>query len=833
MVSDGKFYIGREFDPKKQEITDIPTNYDPADLTTHGVVVGMTGSGKTGLCVDILEEAALNGIPALLVDPKGDIGNLLLHFPQLSPDDFEPWVDREQARREKKSTEELAAEQAELWKKGLAQWGIGPERIQAVADAVEYAIYTPGSDAGLPVSILASLKAPDLPWEENREILRERISSTVTAILGLVGMDADPMQSREHILLANIFEESWKIGQDLDLTTLIQMVQAPPFEKLGALDLEQVYPPKDRFSLAMSLNNILASPSFSLWIEGESLDIKSLLWTPEGKPRHTIFYLAHLSDAERMFFVTLLLSALETWVRAQSGVSSLRALLYFDEVFGYLPPVANPPSKPPMIRLLKQARAFGFGLLLATQNPIDLDYKALSNAGTWFIGRLQTEQDKNRLLDGLEGVSSDLNRSQVDKMISSLGKRVFLLHNVHEKKPVLFSTRWAMAYLRGPVTRNQVRTLNKMVGAKARKTTTPAETGKPASAGESAAAVAAASAVVKPEPSTQLVSRPAVPGGVQEVFLSNTVTLAQAVKKEGLAAEAVAGSGLVYRPALLAQSSARILNRTSGIDTEKAIAALVPDPDRRGVVRWENHVVTPLDLNSLESNPLPDVDFGELDAPLNNASTMKNMQKDFEDYIYRTLSVEVLFNPTLKLTAEPGTTRAAFRTQCTEAARVARDEEIAKLRKKYETKINSIERKLAKEEQDLSEDQTMLNSRRLEEAATLAENVIGLLGGSRSSRRISSSVSKRRMTQKAKADIDETMQLIEMYKKELAGIQTEVQEVVTEVEQRWVDAAGEIEEKSFTPYKKDIFMDVFGVSWLPFWQVEADGKQLELPGWEV
>jgi hypothetical protein len=816
MTYDGKFYIGRQYDPGKQETTDEPTLYDPADLTTHGVVVGMTGSGKTGLCVDILEEAALNGIPALLVDPKGDIGNLLLHFPELKPSDFEPWVDREQARREEKTTEELAAEQAEMWRKGLASWNISPDRIKAVKEAVDYAIYTPGSDAGLPISILASLKAPELSWEENKEILREGISSTVTAILGLVGVNADPMQSREHILLANIFEETWKEGHDLDLKALIQMVQTPPFDKLGALELDQVYPPKDRFGLAMSLNNILASPSFSLWIEGEGLDIQNLLWTREGKPRHTVFYLAHLSDAERMFFVTLLLSAVETWVRSQSGVSSLRALLYFDEVFGYLPPVANPPSKPPLIRLFKQARAFGFGVLLATQNPIDLDYKALSNAGTWFIGRLQTEQDKNRLLDGLEGVSSGLNRGQVDKMISSLGKRVFLLHNVHEKAPQLFNTRWAMAYLRGPVTRSQVKVINKMVGASIQK-----EAGKP---GETAP--------VEKQAAKQLITRPAVPAGVREVFLPNTVTAAQALKKQSLPQE-VSSSTLVYKPALLAQASARILNRTSNIDVEKHDAALVFEPDRRGIIRWEQHTVSPVDLDDLENDPLPDVGFHSLNAPFTDSGIFKSMQKDYADYLYRSMGVEVFYNPALKLHAEPGTTRGEFRKQCTEAAEKARGEEIEKLRKKYETKIDSIERKLMKEEQDLEEDRDQLTSRRMEEAVTLAENVLGVLGGSRSRRRLSTSMTKRRMTKKTRAGVEESLKMIEVYRKELSDIEIEVKEAAASVEQKWADAAGQVEEKSFSPFKKDIFIDLFAVAWLPNWQVEAGGDTQDLPGYEV
>ena len=361
---------------------------------------------------------------------------------------------------------ELAQAEAEKWRKGLAGSGIDHERLLALSQSVKFAIYTPGSDAGLPISILASLQSPSIPWAENREILREKISGTVTALLGLVGLqDIDPVRSREHILLSNIFENAWKAGKDLDLGELILQTQSPPFEKLGVFDINTFYPAKERFELAMLLNNILAAPSFQAWIEGQPLDVASLLYTDDGKPRHSVFYIAHLTDAERMFFVTLLFSAVESWMRTQTGTPSLRSLIYFDEIFGYLPPVANPPSKSVMLRMLKQARAFGVGLVLATQNPADVDYKGLSNTGTWLIGKLQTEQDKRRLLDGLEGaVPGSFNRSDYDRLISSLGKRVFLLHNVHEKGPVVMTTRWAMNYLAGPLTRTQVPELNRLAG---------------------------------------------------------------------------------------------------------------------------------------------------------------------------------------------------------------------------------------------------------------------------------------------------------------------------------------------------------------------------------
>ncbi len=462
-----RLYLGRIYDPMKAQTMEEPLFYEPDDLTTHAFVVGMTGSGKTGLCIDLLEEAALQGIPALMIDPKGDISNALLHFPNLTPQDFQPWVNPDQARREDKSVEQAAADVANLWKTGLEDWGIGAERIRALSEAVQYAVYTPGSDAGIPVSILASLKAPTIPWEENRELMREKISGTVTAILGLVGMrDVDPVRSREHILLANVFENAWSQDRDLDLSELILQTQNPPFSKLGVFDVNTFFPESDRFQLAVLLNNILAAPSFQSWTEGQPLEIQNLLYAPDGRPRHSVFYIAHLPDAERMFFVTLLYSALETWMRSQSGTSYLRALIYFDEIFGYLPPVSNPPSKQPMLRMLKQARAFGVGQVLATQNPVDVDYKAISNAGTWFIGKLQTDQDKQRLLDGLESsMAGGLERGEYDRLISTLGKRVFLLHNIHEKIPQLFQTRWAMNYLAGPMTRAQIPALNELVGA--------------------------------------------------------------------------------------------------------------------------------------------------------------------------------------------------------------------------------------------------------------------------------------------------------------------------------------------------------------------------------
>jgi len=459
----GTFYIGRTYDLAGKKQLDQPVLYDAKDLVTHAVCVGMTGSGKTGLCVGLLEEAALDGIPALVIDPKGDLANLLLTFPELKPENFAPWINPDDAARKGLSAEDYAAQQAELWRRGLEQWGQDGERIQRLRSAAEFVVYTPGSNAGIPVSILKSFDPPQGPGADDPEPFRERVQATATSLLGLVGGDADPVQSREHVLLSNLFTAAWQKGRGLDLAELIRQIQSPPFEQVGALELEAFYPSKDRFKLAMQLNNLLASPGFSAWREGVPVDIASFLHTPQGKPRIAIFSLSHLSDSERMFFVTLLLNQTVSWMRQQSGTASLRAMLYMDEIFGYFPPVANPPSKLPLLTLLKQARAYGLGVVLATQNPVDLDYKGLSNTGTWLIGRLQTERDKERVLEGLEGAAATsggkFDRAQMGEVLAGLGNRVFLMHNVRDDVPITIESRWTMSYLRGPLTRDQIKKL--------------------------------------------------------------------------------------------------------------------------------------------------------------------------------------------------------------------------------------------------------------------------------------------------------------------------------------------------------------------------------------
>jgi hypothetical protein len=845
-MTDPRFYLGRAYDPINKKTTNESVFYDPADLTTHAVVTGMTGSGKTGLCIALLEEAALAGIPAIIIDPKGDLTNLLLHFPDLAPQDFQPWIDPEMARRAGKTLEQLATDASTSWREGLQEWDITPDQILALRNAAQYAIYTPGSDAGIPVSVLSSLAAPALAWKENRESLREKISSTVTALLGLVGYeDIDPLRSREHILLANIFESAWSQGKDVELSELILQTQTPPFDKLGAFPVDTFFPAKDRMELAMVLNNILAAPAFETWREGQSLDIRSMLFTEDGRPRHNIFYLAHLADAERMFFITLLLSAVESWMRTQSGATSLRALLYMDEIFGYLPPQRNPPSKQPLLRMLKQARAFGLGLLLATQNPVDVDYKALSNAGTWFIGKLQTEQDKNRLLDGLESATGGVSRSIFDKLISSLGKRVFVLHNIHAKQPELFQTRWAMNFLPGPLTRSQIPALNRLAGATiAEPVIDPSDTrpSKPVTVTTAPASVAdlhpatvmatapiPRAAPVNP-PIDGSITKPPIPAWIKEYFLPQNYSLPEAFSAaQQVMPSEVMIDGVVYRPALLASARVRILDRKLGVDSEIARTALVSNLEKRGSVRWEDYLYNGPSLDNVDSTSVPSARFGTIDSPLNDTKLMTSLQKDFTDWVYRTSSVKARANQALKVFAGPDVSQAEFMKACADAAREARDAEIAKKTATIDRQLKTLEDKLAREERELREDEAELSNRKVEEAGTHLENLTGLFGGRRKSSRLSSSLTKRRMTEQAKAEVEESLDAIDLIKRQIKETEQRREEVIAELNDKWGQVVGNVSEVTVAPKKTDVFVNLFGVAWLPYYIIRTNTGMMELP----
>ncbi|MCJ7623424.1 MAG: type IV secretion system DNA-binding domain-containing protein [Anaerolineaceae bacterium] len=825
-MSDNKnhFYLGREFDASKGKLLDKKFLYDPSDLTTHAFVTGMTGSGKTGLCIGLLEEAAIQGFPAIIIDPKGDLTNLMLHFPDLLPEDFEPWINPDDARRAGVEPAEFAGEIANRWREGLSEWGLGRKDLFTLKEAAQFNIFTPGSTAGLPINILSSFQAPIIPWQENCEILRERISSTVTGLLGLIGLqDIDPLRSREHILLSNLLEQAWSQGNSLDLVELIEQTQNPPIKRLGAFSIDRFFPENDRFELAMLLNNFLASPSFQAWLKGQSLDIPDILYTKDGHPRHSIFYLAHLSENERMFFVTLLFAAFETWMRAQRGTSGLRALIYFDEITGYLPPVRNPPSRPIMLRMLKQARAFGVGLILATQNPSDLDYKALSNAGTWIIGRLQTERDKERLMDGLAGVGGIRDRQDFERLISGLEKRVFLMHNVHHTEPQVFHTRWVLNYLAGPLTRAQIPALNSL------NDTIIIQADAVNKDSVQSGSVGVHIQEIQPQEQDSMLQylsvHPSAPSGIREYFLPNDLGVTESSRAAGLQGQ-IQSEGILYRPALLAQVEVRYLSRRYNIEYDRHIASLVTELYDR-LVPWDDYPWRVYEKDDFHRDPLPKARFSPIPDWLQDVREVKSMEKDYGEWIYREGTIHLHANETLKIYAGPQVSTGKFREMCSEAARVKWEAEERELLSSYDKKIETLLQKITRQELEVEEQEDEVGQRRMEEIGTHGELLLSLF--SRRKRSVSSSLTKRRMTTQAKAKLEQEHEELEQLQKKLDGLQEEKDESIRDAKTRWAEAVNDISDIPLAPYKKDIFIQFFGIAWTPFYLIKEGHKVIEVP----
>lgn len=830
----GSFYLGKEYDLAAGKLGDVPVMYDARDLTTHAVCVGMTGSGKTGLCIDLMEEAAIDQVPMIIIDPKGDIANLLLTFPDLRPEDFQPWINADDARRKDMTIEAYAAKQAETWAKGLADWDQGPERIKLLKESADFIIYTPGSDAGVPVSILSSFAAPQLNWDDEQEALRERVSGTVSALLGLIGVDADPVRSREHILLATIFEHYWRNGEDLDLAKLIMAIQTPPVRQLGVFDVDTFYPQKERFGLAMALNNIIAAPSFATWIQGIPLDIDHMLFGGDAKPNVSIFYIAHLSEAERMFFVTLLLEQVITWMRAQGGTTSLRALLYMDEVFGYFPPSSNPPSKRPMLTLMKQARAFGLGVMLTTQNPVDLDYKGLTNAGTWFIGKLQADRDKQRLLDGLEGLSTDggarPNRQEMDRTISALGNRVFMLHNVNQPQPILFQTRWAMSYLRGPLTRSQVRELVKEQRAALLSQSAPpapattTAPGLPATASTPAVATQAGSALGA--------VAPGLPADVPQVYLPARRTMYQALGdlEARLGSKLnVTGTELRYDAQVLGMGTVDFVDDKRNVREQQTVKLLAAPPSGAGLLRWDQASQVDLDERDLASQPESDAVFGEAPAAINTARKLTALRSDLTEYLYRNLTYPLLYSPALKVYSQPGEDERAFKIRLQQMARELRDGEVDKLEAKYRTKLDSLQEKLRREEIELQKDQTVYDSRKQQEMLSAGGSLLSLFGGRKKqlTSALGSASQRRQMTERAKQEVLESQDTIAQLNKQLEEVRAELDSISRAAMERWDQAQQDLQEYPVRPRKSDVNIQLLAVAWTPQWLVtiaDANGQ---------
>ncbi|MCB0105814.1 MAG: hypothetical protein KDE53_07890 [Caldilineaceae bacterium] len=839
----GSFYLGAEYDLRGSQRSDLAVNYDARDLTTHAVCVGMTGSGKTGLCLGLLEEAALDNVPAILVDPKGDLTNLLLQFPDLRPEDFRPWVNVDDARRKGQSVDEYAAATAALWRNGLADWGIDGERIRALQNTIDYTIFTPGSDAGVPINILGSLAAPGLDFAREGELIRERISGTVSALLGLVGVKADPVRSREAILLSNIFEHFWQANRDLDLAQLILAIQNPPVRQLGVFDVDTFFPQSDRFELAMAFNNLIAAPTFQSWLQGEPLDIDRLYFTADGKPRHSIFYIAHLSDSERMFFMTLLLEGIMTWVRRQSGTTSLRALLYIDEIFGYFPPTAEPPSKRPLLTLLKQARAFGLGVVLVTQNPVDIDYKGLTNAGTWFIGKLQAERDKARVLEGLKGAIAESGGDanvDYDDVITQLGSRVFLMHNVHAGRPVVFHTRWAMSYLRGPLTRPQVRDL--MVARQGTPPSAPAAAPRsmtpqdlpasdrfvPAAPPAVGSAAAPAPAPVGPAvPHGFSIAPPALDPDVTQAYLPIVLNDQAALRyliqetRRTIEPESIQ---LTYEPALIADYSLRFFDRKRSIDQQIDQLLLVPAAEGLGGVDWQSGERLSLAMRELRTAPerLPSEQgpyFAAAPESANSARELKGLAKELSDWLYYNSKLTIKVHNELDLFQMPGERERDFKIRLQQAAREQRDAEVDKLEEKLDRQIDRLQDKLRKEERDLAAEEAEHSARKQQEVIGIGESVLGWVLGRRSTRSLSTAANRRRMTAKAGQDVEETRQEIDDLKKEIAELELDLKEQVEDITVKWASLLDNLDTEEITPRRTDVDVRELLLAWLPSWVI--------------
>jgi hypothetical protein len=779
----GLFYLGRRFDASSGKRLPDPVLYASRDLVTHAVCIGMTGSGKTGLGIGVIEEAAIDQIPVLAIDPKGDLSNLLLTFPNLAPADFAPWVDERQAQAQQLTREAAAEQIATKWKNGLAEWDQDGARIGRLRSAVDVRVYTPGSRAGIPLSVLKSLSV----GADDPEDAAARATTVAASLLSLAGVNDAGPHSREHSLVAALLTQG--SGQSprpgsgqADLPRLVEQILRPPFDKVGVMDLETFFPSRDRQELAMRFNSVLAAPGFDVWTAGEPPDLSTMLFTPEGRPRIAIVSVSHLEEAQRMTAVSLVLNAALDWTRRQGGSASLRALLYMDEVFGYLPPVANPPSKLPLLTLLKQARASGVGVMLATQNPVDLDYKALSNTGTWFLGKLQTERDKARVLDGLEGVSSSWTREQLDQTLSSLRSRVFLMHNVHEKEPVTFETRWTLSYLRGPLTRDE---LGKAIGT-------------PAAAASSTALAPAPAAVARPT-AAAAADKPVLPTGINEFFLPSPATS--------------------YEPVLYGSARVQYTDTKRDIDITAAVHAVTPITDGAVAVDWEGASATDVPPDALTKSPAsPAARFGVLPAAARNPRSYAEWAGDFQQWIVRAKPLRLFSAPAYKLSSKPGETEAEFAARVQQATREKRDAAVEKLRAKYAPRVERATDKIRRTQDSVAKEEQQASQQKLQTAVSFGATLLGAVLGRKA---VSMSTLGRATTaargvsrsMKESGDIAQAQERQREAETELKEIQTELEHEVQELQGAAPEAA--IETTEVKAKKTGVDVRLVALVWKP------------------
>lgn len=765
---------------------------DPDRLKTHGVVVGMTGSGKTGLCLVMLEELVRSGVPIIALDPKGDLGNLGLLFPEARGQDYAPWCG-----------EDEPGEVASRWQQGMLRSGLTAKDSAELRAKMDLTVYTPGSTSGVPVNLLGMLEAPDATTLADPEARQELIAGTVSGLLGLTGRHSDPIKDPAHVVMSHIIDQAWGRGESLDLSSLVLRLVDPPFEKVGVFPLDRFFSPDDRMELAMAFNTILAAPTFATWTQGAALDPDRLLARGEKVGVH-VFSLAHLDESQRQFFVSLLLSKLLAWSRRQPGSNSLRAVLFFDEVAGYLPPhPKNPPTKAPLLTMMKQARAVGLGVLLSTQNPIDLDYKALSNAGLWCIGRLTTKQDRERLLQGIDG-------RDLDATVAGLDKRQFLLHQIGRGTPVTFATRHAMCYLRGPLTRVEVAKLNALWGVEFG--ASEAKAGAPVGlAGAGGAAKAAGSADVS-GPGAGLRSVPPSVEGVDSFYLDPRV--AYSARLEGVFAEHAQphreDGKTAFAPALYADVSLRFDEDRVGFILDRRLKRVFfPLGDNMP----ETPVDVRLEADDIERTPPDDALFSELPTWLDESQEWKALQKRFFDDVYRTEQAGMFVNKALKLYGRADETRDEFQARCGVEIQDRVDADVAKLKDQFEKKAARIQDQLAKQEEKLGDLESTARSRQLDEAVNIGATILSFFGGRKKS--LSTGLTKRRQSAQAGARVDQTEAAIERLKADAEALQAELAETVAAIEDKYSALLGDTEEQPVRLEKTDIRIEAFGVLWVP------------------
>ena len=793
----GVFYLGKEYDLEEKRLKDELILYKSKDLTTHAVIIGMTGSGKTGLGIGIIEEAAIDNIPVIAIDPKGDLGNLALTFPQLRGEDFLPWVNVHEAANKGLSAEEYANNQAELWRKGLSEWGQDEKRIERLRNAADVRIYTPGGSAGLGVSLLRSFNAPSREIINDKDAYRDRVDITTNSLLSLLGFNADPFTSREYILISNIFEHTWSKGQNLDLPELISAIQKPPMDKIGVMDVDSFYPSKDRFSLAMMLNSLLASPGFKAWLEGDPMDINRFMYDKDGRPTVSIFSITHLSDSERMFFVTMLLNEVLSWVRSQPGTGSLRAILYMDELFGYLPPIANPPSKAPLLTLLKQARAYGLGLVLSTQNPGDLDYKALSNAGTWFIGRLQTERDKERVLAGLEGAAAagKFDRARTEQILAGLGQRIFYLHSVHNDEPVIFSTRWVLSYLSGPLTRDQISSLTSAETV-TEKVQTPYD-----------------NIPQKQDIDTLNENR-------TESSKSTPPVLPPQIKQVYLPATGMDPRNIVYVPSVIGAADVLYSNAKLGVSVSKNYTLLAPLHDGPIPLDWSEAEQIEINLRDLDSGPVEGAHYANFPDAASNARSYEDWKKLLNQFIRTNLSLKLLFSPALKTLSEPGEDERDFRIRLQHLAHERRDDAMEEIRKKYSSKLDQLEERHRRAKQAVEQKNAMAAQRKVEAAVSAGTALLGALLGRKtisatSVSRIGTAVRSTSRAFKSGQEISGAVETLQSIEAQIQELQFEFEQQLEKISANYNMLEEKLESVEIRAISGNITVHFMGLAWVP------------------